>query len=334
MELPDHEIEHLAGFFAKRFPSFEERVSLARQVGLVGLAQVSGDAFRAWSDLVRLAGAAGRLPALVSAAARRRPADAALHEMVESVVYNVRDGGVSSRWTLVGGVGLLVAVLLLGFAVGRCSKGDAPGRAMAPASSQGNPASSQGYPASSQGYPASSQGGRVAAQLASPGAQRPEAPVFSGPPTEVGGQWVASGVPGAASPDGSAAVVAPGFGRNLLQPRSELEILASLAPGEEVDPKTVAKATGGRCEGKGGQLLGWWFAGHEVPAAVGQSYVVKAPHNVNAGTPGPENKWSSKGPVACTLRVGDVVTLRREPLKTSGGNYWIPVWAGDFVSGR
>jgi hypothetical protein len=74
--MPPHpRLEDVARSLVRRFPSWEDRSTLAGQVGLGAEVQLSGDALASWTDIVRTAAAKGRLEDLLRAATLRRPGD-------------------------------------------------------------------------------------------------------------------------------------------------------------------------------------------------------------------------------------------------------------------
>ena len=106
MEFSEREIVDLAAFFAKRFPSYEQRAALSEAAGLAGDAQLTGDARAVWTDVVRVAVEKGRLNDLVERAQQARPDDDNLREMAAVIL-----GG--RRWRG-GRVGLTLAAVAVG----------------------------------------------------------------------------------------------------------------------------------------------------------------------------------------------------------------------------
>jgi hypothetical protein len=114
MDFSEREITDLAAFFAKRFPSYEQRAALSEAAGLAGEAQLTGDARSVWTDVIRVAVRDGRLNELVERAMQQRPDDDNLREMAAVI-------GAGKRWrarrwgalAAVGVVGLLGALVIL-----------------------------------------------------------------------------------------------------------------------------------------------------------------------------------------------------------------------------
>jgi hypothetical protein len=112
MDFSEREINDLAAFFAKRFPSYEQRAALSEAAGLAGDAQLTGDALTVWTDVVRVAVERKRLNDLVERAMQQRPDDDNLREMAAVITSGRRWR--SKRWGLVvGGLVLAGAGLLL-----------------------------------------------------------------------------------------------------------------------------------------------------------------------------------------------------------------------------
>lgn len=119
MELEHQELRDLAAFFAKRFPSSQDRARLVRAAGLVPGEEVGPeDPEASWFSVLASAGAPA-LASLVRAARKLDPSDPFLQEL-EQIVSPPRDtaalravalgfGGVTTL-----GLGLLTLVSLLG----------------------------------------------------------------------------------------------------------------------------------------------------------------------------------------------------------------------------
>ncbi|MFH1463620.1 MAG: effector-associated domain EAD1-containing protein, partial [Pseudomonadota bacterium] len=112
MELSERERADLATFFAKRFPSFEERAALCEAVGLAARVQLAGEAHAVWADIVRVAAEEARLLALAARAQRRAPEDENLAEMVR-VLREGRGRRGPWLWLGAGGLGVVAAAGLL-----------------------------------------------------------------------------------------------------------------------------------------------------------------------------------------------------------------------------
>lgn len=318
MELSDRELEQMARFFSKRFPSFEQRVSLASQIGLVGTAQVSGDPYRAWKDLLRLASQAGRLPALTTAAARRRPEDPGLFDLVGSINQGSRARPGWSGLSIPVLAGCAAALVLFGFLLGRFSK-DCDEQPSAPAWLE----------APQEPIRVESQENPILMEERTPltgSANAPREPESRAQGTgRARGETPSPGGLTASNVRKSSAESKPRVIRE-----GDLAWLSQISSGEELDSSVRDGTASGRCGGPGGQLLGWWYSPYRAPTAVGELYTVRGPQNVREGNPTPRNRYKVSGKQRCTLKKGDRVLLRAKPVRIPGYGYWVPFYAGDL----
>ena len=294
MDFSEREIADLAAFFAKRFPSYEQRAALCEAAGLAGDAQLTGDALTVWTDVVRVAVERKRLNDLVERAMQQRPDDENLREMA-AVVSSGRRWR-SRRWGLLIGVPLVGAGLLL---VWSPWSGDAPtpsepagdGIAMADAEA----------PAPEPAPPA---------DVAEPS---PEANVGEGLPTRYGSRADESPAP---EPE-PAPEPAP--------PADEPEPTPVAKP----TPKPAGAPL--RCEGPDGEIVGYWYAGEDAPAK-GSTHTVDGGMNVRVDYPDVHNDFDARSALVCTLGHGWQLRIGHEPLAVPGGAYWVPLSPDDIVA--
>lgn len=89
-----------------------------------------------------------------------------------------------------------------------------------------------------------------------------------------------------------------------------------------------------RCEGREGELVGYWYAGEKRPGRAGQRVVLDKTVNVRADYPARHNDFDKRSTVRCVLVEGDVVKLARSPIEVPGEAYWVPLVAGTVKPGK
>ncbi len=87
-----------------------------------------------------------------------------------------------------------------------------------------------------------------------------------------------------------------------------------------------------RCAAKGGEIVGYWYAGESTPGDLGQYVTVSHATNVRADYPDVHNNFDARTNINCVLQEGDVVRLSRKPILVPADRYWIPLLSGDLVS--
>ncbi len=299
MEFSEREITDLAAFFAKRFPSYEQRAALAEAAGLAGEAQLTGDAGTVWNDVVRVAVQKGKLNDLVERAVQQRPDDENLREMA-----GVIGGGGrwrKRRWGLAVGVVVLAAGGLL---IWSPWSGDSP--APAPEPDNDAVAMVEPEPEVLRTVPEPEVPQTVPEPEVLQNVPEPEVlPTVPGPEPEVP-QTVPEPEPGPAraTPEDS--------------PSS---------------PKASPRPSGAplRCEGPPGEIIGYWYAGETAPPK-GSSFTVDGGINVRVDYPGHHNAYNARAALVCTLGHGWELRLGNEPVEVPGGAYWVPLAADDIVS--
>jgi len=119
---------------------------------------------------------------------------------------------------------------------------------------------------------------------------------------------------------------------------SEKTVLASDVPTNIKEPvverPVVVPANGemvsGRCGGERGTLVGYFYGGDGLEAAVGEPYEMLGDVNVRKDYPHKGNGWSFREPIVCVLKKGDTVVLTKAPFGVDGDKVWSPLYAGDL----
>ena len=311
MELDEREIADLAKFFAKRFPSFEERAALAESAGLAAEVQLTGDAGAAWADVGREAARRRRLVARVERALQRRPDDANLVDMLR--VFSSGKRWRSRRLGLLLVFAALPLLLLGGWLAlapssplpGEEEQGALPAAGSSSESDEASAALAEGLPGRE------GEGSQSAAPSDEAQAERTQ-----DEPTEEEG-LVAEAEPGEGSVPSEATAPAP-ESRRTPPPTSAV---TEAARGER--PRG--------CTGDQGQVLGYWYAGEQRPGAVGDVHVVDGGVNVRLRYPCTENGWNARDTLVCSLGHGQRVRISREPIHVNGGAWWVPLSGGDLL---
>ncbi len=318
MEFSEREITDLAAFFAKRFPSFEERASICEATGLAGHVQLAGDASAAWTDAVRAALQRGCLQKLVQRAAAHRSDDENLAEMAR--VLGAGQRWRPRRWGLVAGVAAVASFGIVAtwapWAGVPVSNADVPNEGRVPAASSAVVVQSTAL----------------------------ESPVGSAEGSEPGVSPVEAGV-SVAVPDPShdtSADTVSALSKEAVVAELDLEELAvvppavpAISPSPEARVSPKARVHSGaplRCEGEPGAIIGYWYAGETSPGSVGSHYTVDGGINVRASYPSSDNGYDSRSALVCTLGHSWELRLGHEPVFVTGGAYWVPLSPDDIVA--
>lgn len=88
----------------------------------------------------------------------------------------------------------------------------------------------------------------------------------------------------------------------------------------------------GKCRGRPGEAVGYWYAGRLSPGRVGDLVDLDRSVNVRVAYPEEANGWSSRTRIACVLAPGDRVRISRDPHVLRGGHVWVPLLDGDLRS--
>ena len=116
------------------------------------------------------------------------------------------------------------------------------------------------------------------------------------------------------------------------EPSAEDRVLPTGDAGEALEEPASMEVVSGRCSGKRGELVGYFYANNGISAEVGQPYAMQRDVNVRADYPRKENQWSASQTVVCVLQREDVLVLSAPPFDVDGGKVWVPLHAGDLQS--
>lgn len=246
-----------------------------------------------WQELVEAAHARGRLRALARAAVQRRPDDPNLRELERTLVVPKSSG---RAWI----VGLGLAAVIGAGLLMKLGDSSAPGGSDPPAPSATPSATPRPQPTA----PATPNEPPPGAQSAA------ETPVA--PPAVPAN--VPAAVPATVPPAEPAGVPSP-------EPKVEAAAEAPAVPGKTIE---------GRCGGPAGERVGYWYAGKRPPGAQGELITLSTGANVRTDYPRRDNRWRYNFPAVCSLEAGDKVRLSAAPIRVDGGDYWVPLHAGDL----
>ncbi len=315
MEFSEREIVDLATFFAKRFPSYEQRAALAEAAGLAGDTQLTGEATSAWSDVIRVAAQKGKLVELVERAHQLRPEDDNLREMAR--VFGAGGRWRRRRWGLIAGASVAAAAGLLLWSPW---SGTAP---PAPASSEAPSRAALSVPepdAAPEPDPP-----RVDADALGGEPLEPSEPPETDAALEIEPEPDPAPEPEAIPAPEPEAIPAPEAqgGARAEPPRS--------APREApVATGPIRPLAHNPCKGEPGQVVGYWYSGEIDPGELGGVFTVVAGVNVREQMPSAANDFGLT-PVVCTLGDGWKVRIGMEPVLIPGGVYWVPFRPEDLL---
>jgi hypothetical protein len=312
MEFSEREIADLAAFFAKRFPSYEQRAVLCEAAGLAGEVQLTGDARVAWLDVIRVATSTGRLTDLVERAIQQRPDDENLREM--AAVMGSGKRWRARRWSLLLGTPMVLAAALLLWS---------PWSGEAPAPSE--PEADGVAMAEAEHEPSTP----ISPPEEEPGAED-EPELEPEPAPELAS---AMGQAGAQANDVQPEPVPVPEPAPEPEPAPVPEPVPVPEPAPAVAPKPTPKPAGAvlRCEGPPGEVIGYWYAGETSPGGVGADYTVDGGLNVRVDYPDVHNDFDARSALVCTLGHGWRLRLGHEPIAVPGGAYWVPLASDDIV---
>ena len=95
---------------------------------------------------------------------------------------------------------------------------------------------------------------------------------------------------------------------------------------------TKSVSTFKRCTAEEGEVVGYWYAGEQLPGTQGSTVTLTHAVNVRADYPDVHNRFDARSTVTCVLQEGDVVRLSSAAVKVPGNAYWIPLISGDLAS--
>jgi hypothetical protein len=136
-------------------------------------------------------------------------------------------------------------------------------------------------------------------------------------------------LPVAAPPRTEPAVAAPSPMVLPVAAAPETSQVAEPAPTAAVAP--VLATAGSGCVGTAGSLAGFWYAGGDLPGAVGDTITLARDVRVRVDYPRRENGNDARTEERCVLRAGTRLTLSQAPIPVAGGRYWVPYVVGDRV---
>lgn len=161
---------------------------------------------------------------------------------------------------------------------------------------------------------------------AAPGGSDPPAPSAtpSTPPAEPP-QLAAPVTPAETPPVVASPAEAPPVAAPPAPPATEPQVEAA-AQAPSVPGQTIE----GRCGGPAGERVGYWYAGKRPPGAQGELITLSTGANVRTDYPRRDNRWRYNFPAVCSLEAGDKLRLTAAPIRVDGGDYWVPLHAGDL----
>lgn len=295
MDLTNTEVRDLAGFFARRFPSYRNRNSLCLAARLPAREHGEAPALDAWADLIEYARRRRVLGRLARVAARADDADENLQRVCTELSSAEPPGVAPMAMAAVG------AMAVVGLGAWWAVRGQIDGPT----------------DVFLEQAPVASASPARAFDLVSavpPGGGAPRR--FADNPLDAARQKTVASVE---PPQGvmSAPEVAPA---SVVVPAPE--------PEEERAP--LANFSG-RCTTEEGGLIGYWYAGDLLPGDAGETITMTSGVYVRADYPDEHNDFDSHSAVRCALRAGDRVRLSMPPMRVPGDRYWVPLVHGDLV---
>jgi hypothetical protein len=88
-----------------------------------------------------------------------------------------------------------------------------------------------------------------------------------------------------------------------------------------------------RCGVKSGERVGYFHWGPVAEGKPNLELAIARSVNVRADYPKRDNAYDVRTPVKCILRQGERVKLSQEAILVAGGHYWVPLMAGDLITG-
>jgi len=297
MEFSQEEIEELSEFFAKRFPESYSRIRIANEAGVLHVETESLSAEEGWAKLLRNTQESGGLARLAVSADKLVPDDELLHE-VSAIIAGYRSSS-APRMTRQGSnkrvrLGAMGAGGLVGCMV----------LALVAWNIRGTSDETQ--------VQVTVNDATIAQELDAVALAAP----LENEPTVV------------ASEDKDLAPVAS---EPVVEKAEPVEPVKKSVVATAEQPKIRRANDNGRCTLSEGGLVGYWYAGSSVSAAVGDSITMEHAVNVRIDYPDKHNSFDKRTPIRCTLYSGDLVKLSQEPLLVPGDRYWVPLHSGDLI---
>jgi len=291
MQLDPRELELLARFFAKRFPTPGARFPMLEAAGLL-----ESDAERptdAWLDILKRAQAQGALEGLGCAVRSDDPDDTNLREVRRLLV-----GEPKLRWSVAAaGLGAAAGLLLV---FGGGVTWAAWSYLATPASPAPTRVATAATKAATTQPPAAPVAPAPAAAPAVPAVLADAEPREASPPPEP---------PAASAPESASEV--PAIPVTDLPPRRHL--------------------TADHCFRMGPEVHGFWYAGDHAPGRVGDVIVVPNDVYVRAEAPSAKNDYDTRTPVQCVLYEGDRIKLSEPPVLVPVDAWWVGMSGEDIV---
>jgi hypothetical protein len=97
------------------------------------------------------------------------------------------------------------------------------------------------------------------------------------------------------------------------------------------DPEVYPAMVDGRCTTEPGALVGYWYAGEQLPGSVGETIMVDRSVHVRRDFPRYGNQFDTRTPTQCFLVEGDEITLREAPIPVPPDSWWVPLHSGDLL---
>ena len=308
MELNQHEINEMADFFAKRFPTAQQRSALARDVGFFYVEDNVGSTNLAWVTFIQTALTNQLLDELIKVASAKHPEDKNMQALCDIMTGGPKKPLFASP-AIPFAIGVAAtALLFVGF-----SMGGSDGTDIAQTGDIAQTANINDQVNLHEATINTSTEGNISTALTN------------------------------TNNDGVKTIIPEIVAGNPLDKAKELQAAATKNPKatksnvrktvEATAPPTVTTANEvGRCTLKEGGVVGYWYAGENRPGASGQTITMEYSVNVRADYPDAHNGFNARSPVRCGLLTGDTVKLSQDPILVPGDRYWVPILSGDLVA--
>jgi len=101
-------------------------------------------------------------------------------------------------------------------------------------------------------------------------------------------------------------------------------------PEIEAASSLTIEVPSGRCSGAIDSIVGYFYVGDGIEALSGDIHVMTTSAYVRGDYPRRENGWDYAVPATCSLRPGDRVMLREDPILVDGEKYWVALYGGSL----
>lgn len=297
--LDDADLADLARTCARRFPRADDQRLIAAEAGITADHTDIGDAEVAWSQLLNIARRDGKLGKLAGVLSRSAPGDASLVAVAKALGDVVRPPRPKIPIAALFGLGVVLIFGVAGAAAMWWGSGQSPRPPPVASTTPANEVATTPAPLDPSAEPT---------------------------PATVG---VSGSVPASAEETNSV-TTKPGSGEtepiktNTIDtpPVKQAAIAPKVVPAENVVPRI------GTCNGKPGEVLGYWYAGTTSPGTLGQTITLGRDARVRAEYPRAENGHNAAAREVCVLTRGTKMTLSAAPIDASRGHWWVPVVGG------